>query len=669
MEILSPAGSFEAMKAAVFAGANAVYFGGGEFNARENASNFSEKEIFEAVLFCHERGVKCFAAMNTLIRDREFAEAEKLAETFCKAGIDAFIVQDTALADFLIKNTNVPVHASTQLTVHTLDGAEALYDAGFKRIVLSRELSKEDIAYIVRNLPDGAEIEIFVHGALCMCYSGQCYMSGVIGKRSGNRGRCAQPCRLPYQNGYTLSLKDLSLLNYVSELKEMGVASLKIEGRMKSPEYVYSVTKAYAEAASGMPFFEGQEEKLAEIFSRNGFTKGYFENRTGKNMFGTKSEPSAKISYEEKEPKRFSLDISLLYKNENALTLRFSSSDGYSAEAEIYCEKAKGNPTTVFQAEKSLTKLGNTVYELKSFAADIPEDLFISVGKMNKARRACIESLSKQRCFRLNSMKSIPFSPMEKEPYFNKERTLRGVFLNPGSIPKNAGKLETIWLPLTSVSNGRTRDAVCEYGEKIGFFLPRIFHDREKNKVRKMMSSAEELGVGKFLCGNVGQLRFLENIKLETGKNFEIHGDFGLNIYNSRSYALFREKGIDSAVLSFELPYAALKAFSDGKSGIIAYGRLPFMIMRNCVKQNHGKNEFLTDRRGKKLLLTCDFGCRNSLWNADVLYLADKELSDFGFLQLLFTDETKEEAENIINEYSDVSKPKLPEEMTRGLYF
>lgn len=244
MEILAPAGSLPAMKSAVFSGADAVYFGGGDFNARIRAKNFTEEEIASGVRFCRERGVKCYAAMNTLVTDRELPQAMRLASFFAECGVDAFIVQDTGLASLLKRATQIPLHASTQMTVHTLDGILALAEAGFSRVVLSRELSQADLRYILMHAP--CEIEVFVHGALCMCYSGQCYMSSLIGNRSGNRGACAQPCRLPYQDGYSLSLKDLCLLKYVKDLEQMGVSSLKIEGRMKSPEYVAAVTKSEA---------------------------------------------------------------------------------------------------------------------------------------------------------------------------------------------------------------------------------------------------------------------------------------------------------------------------------------------------------------------------------------------------------------------------------------
>lgn len=668
MEILSPAGSLPALRAAVFAGANAVYFGGNEFNARQNASNFSDEEISEAVSFCHERGVKCFAAVNTLIRDREFPEAEGLVRKFSAAGIDAFIVQDPALASYLIKNSDIPVHASTQMTVHSLAGALELYEAGFKRIVLSRELSKDDIFHIVKGLPDGAETEVFVHGALCMCYSGQCYMSSVIGKRSGNRGLCAQPCRLPYRGGYKLSLKDLSLLRYVSELEKAGVTSLKIEGRMKSPEYVYAVTEAYAAAAAGEPFSKEKEEYLSSVFSRGGFTDGYFADKPGKEMFGRKENPSVKISFEEKEPKKFGLDIKILPKDENTAEIRFVSSDGYSAETEIKYEQAKANPTDALQAEKQLFRLGNTVYYEKSFSYTLPDGIFISASELNRARRTCVESLSRQRVLRLNSIGNVPFSSVKKPPFKSEKTRLRGYFLNPKELPENANLLEKIWLPLTCAELPSAQKAIENYGNRVGFFLPRIFHDSEKCAVEKFLCAACDSGISDFLCGNIGQIRFLKDFALAKGVDLKIHGDFGLNIYNSATSEIFFEKGLESEVLSFEAPFAALKNFSDGKTGIIAYGRLPFMIMRNCVKNKHNMPETLTDRRGKDFLLTCDFSCRNSLWNADRLWLADKDLSSFGFLQLLFTDEKKDAAEIVINAYIE-GLPPFDDNITRGLYF
>lgn len=292
VELLAPAGSFLHVKAAVANGADAVYFGAGDFNARQSATNFSSEEIALAVQYCHQRGVKVYGTLNTLVTDREMAKALKVAEDFYLAGADALILQDEGLASLVKKAMpQIKLHASTQMTVHTLEDTVRLKEKGFSRVVLARELPLEDIEFIAKNAP--LETEIFVHGALCMCVSGQCYMSAVIGQRSGNRGKCAQPCRLPYfidgKQGYALSLKDLFLGDEMERIKNAGVTSLKIEGRMKRPEYVALAVKAYKNAINGEKISQNEKEVLSSIFSRSGFTDGYFTNKTGKNMFGIRS--------------------------------------------------------------------------------------------------------------------------------------------------------------------------------------------------------------------------------------------------------------------------------------------------------------------------------------------------------------------------------------------
>ena len=295
IELLSPAGSMEALRAAVQNGANAVYLGYDQFNARMNAKNFSADELQEAIVYCHVRGVAVHLTLNTLVADREMARAADVIRLAATLGVDAFIVQDIGMVQLCREIApNVAVHASTQMSIHSLEGVVAAAELGCSRVVLSRELPREEIAAICRRSP--IEIEVFVHGALCMCYSGQCYLSGVIGRRSGNRGQCAQPCRLPYgygrfdQNRYPLSLKDNCLIEYLRDLERMGVASLKIEGRMKRPEYVAVVTKAYRAALNGKRVTQADMEELERVFSRQGFTQGYYLGQKGPEMFGTRQE-------------------------------------------------------------------------------------------------------------------------------------------------------------------------------------------------------------------------------------------------------------------------------------------------------------------------------------------------------------------------------------------
>ena len=290
MELLAPAGSMDALRAAVQNGANAVYLGCGNFNARQSAKNFTPQTLVEAIKYCHVRGVEVHLTLNTLVTDREMREVGELIRHAAQNNIDAFIVQDLGVVQLCRQIApKVPIHGSTQMTVHSLAGAQLCAAMGMKRVVLSRELSREEIRYICANSP--IEIEVFAHGALCMCYSGQCYLSAMIGGRSGNRGRCAQPCRQSYgysrwEEKYPLSLKDNCLVRYLEELKEMGVASLKLEGRMKRPEYVATVTAVYRKALDSGRVTSGMEEALLTAFNRQGFTDGYYTGRVDRKMFG-----------------------------------------------------------------------------------------------------------------------------------------------------------------------------------------------------------------------------------------------------------------------------------------------------------------------------------------------------------------------------------------------
>lgn len=667
MEILSPAGSREALRAAVFSGADAVYLGASGFNARINAKNFTDDELRESIAFCHERGVKVYVTMNTLVYDKEISEALTLAEFLTDAGIDAFIVQDLGLASLLKKCApSVPLHASTQMSVCSLDGVEALADFGFSRVVLSRELSCEDISFVASHSP--VETEFFVHGAFCMSYSGQCYMSSIIGGRSGNRGLCAQPCRLPYRNGYTLSLKDNCLLEYVPKLLDAGVTSLKIEGRMKGPEYVAAVTDAYVRAKNGEPYSNEKKDYLAQIFSRQGFTDGYFTSKQGKDMFGVRkeNEQPLKISLPNEEYKRFSLDISVKSDGQTA-TVSASCNDGYSAESSVPVQKAEKRPTSDEEILTALSKLGGTPYYINTFSCKKNDGDFIPVSVLNSARRDIIKNLTdmrltKNQAFSLRKEIPFDFTPAKKTE-------LEALFLHHSAIPENVDKLSRIWLSSEFFLRKSAEKTVTAYGEKIGVALPSVFHDSEKRQVEKQLAAASELGVKHALCGNIGHIRFASDL------GFTVHGDYGLNIVNAESVREYSALGLDSLTLSFELTMRQAEDLCGENTGIIAYGRLPFMIMKNCVKGGNGKgcdrkgkSAFLTDRMKKDFLLTCDFGCRNRLWNADKLWLADKKLPRFGFIRFLFTDETAADAENIINSYIEQNSD-LPLNITRGRYY
>ncbi len=278
-ELLSPCGSPEALRAAVYAGADAVYLGGTAFNARINAANFDRDQLRKALDFCHGRGVRLYVTLNTILTDRKLGEALEFVNFLYENGVDALITADWGLSA-LIRSyfPDLELHASTQFSGHNASAARWLKEHGFSRMVCARELSREDLSLLCRRAP--LEIELFVHGALCASHSGQCLMSSFIGGRSGNRGECAQPCRMSYNGGFPLSLKDLCLAHHMEEILDLGVASLKIEGRMKSPQYVYQVTSVYRRLLDERRNATDAELRdLAEVFSRSGFTDGYFTRR------------------------------------------------------------------------------------------------------------------------------------------------------------------------------------------------------------------------------------------------------------------------------------------------------------------------------------------------------------------------------------------------------
>ena len=335
LEVLSPAGSTDALVAAVQNGADAVYLGYGSFNARMNAKNFTLEQLRQSVSYCHIRGVKVYLTLNTLVLDRELKTAAQLVLDAKDAGVDAILVQDLGVLQLVRQMApDMPIHASTQMSVHNLEGVQKAAEMGVSRVVLARELSRSQIASICQASP--IEVEVFVHGALCMCHSGQCYMSAMIGRRSGNRGHCAQPCRMSYgfdrsENRYPLSLKDNCLVSYLRELDRMGVSCIKIEGRMKRAEYVAITTKIYKDASRGKPVTDQQIQALRKVFSRQGFTDGYYRGRIGADMYGIRQEEendrklfaSARASYENTETQRVNvaMEMSVLYGLPASLTV------------------------------------------------------------------------------------------------------------------------------------------------------------------------------------------------------------------------------------------------------------------------------------------------------------------------------------------------------------
>lgn len=658
MEILAPAGSPAALFAAVYNGADAVYLGADCFNARRSAENFPREELQQYISFCRQHGVSVHAVLNTLVTDREMQAALDLAKVFIMCGADALIVQDLGLAAMLRKCTNIPLHASTQLTVHNLDGADFMHEIGFSRVVLSRELSAEDIAYITQRTD--IETEVFVHGALCMSYSGQCMLSSVIGGRSGNRGCCAQPCRLPYEGGYRLSLKDQCLLKYVSQLSEIGVASLKIEGRMKGPDYVGAVCRAYADAKRGKPYEEAQEDLLADIFSRGGFTDGYFTNKLGDSMFGVRSENKKRYTFTKREYKRFQIQLKVEFQDSFA-TFTANTDDGLSFVEECKCEPAKRIPTDAEQLRAVFSRLGNTVYSLQEVLV-VGEGYFIPVSMLNQIRRNMVNIFTQMRMLTKYTYKDEMYK-IPKQTINRNKPMLQAQFLQLHAIPANVDLCSRIWLPVMESGTKAFIKIYEKYKDKCGIFLPPIVHDSDHAAFRHALLRARDIGIQHVLCGNIGQINHCAAL------GFAVCGDSGLNVFNTASAHFFTdEQRLKEITLSFELNLAQMQDISCRDCGIIAYGRLPVMVTRNCIKKQCHRQEGLKDRKGRNFLLSCDYNCTNRIWNCEKLYMADKDLSAFPFVRLLFTDESVQEAEKIINDYHWGAET-VPDGITRGLYY
>lgn len=689
MELLSPAGSPEALRAAVCAGANAVYLGFGQFNARRGARNFTREELSAAVTYCHVRGVKVYFTLNTLASDREMAGAVECAVEASKLGVDAVLVQDMGLVRAVRQAApDLPLHSSTQMTIHSLDGVRAAANLGIQRVVLSRELSGEDIAYICRHAP--IEIEVFVHGALCMCYSGQCFMSSVIGGRSGNRGMCAQPCRLPYGWGeqeasHPLSLKDMSLAGHLQALEEMGVASAKIEGRMKRPEYVWVVTKIYADALR-----EGREPTQEELgyleaaFSRQGFTDGYFTGKKGSDMFGIREpgeEPKelfarARAAYEKGEGPKVPVKFYAMVRVGEPVQVGVEDCQGHVATAAgDLPELARKRSTTQQEVETQLSKTGGTPYQAKEVRALVEEGLAVPLSAINGLRRQVMAEMSAQRAalpsrrHREYKMGAVYENP-RGEPVI--QVSLR--YVSQLTFEMIKLKPDLLCLPAEEIATheDRVKD-VLDRGIPVAAVLPRICFDRELDELRRQMEKCRQLGVTDAYIGALGLIGPAKDM------GFTLRGDFGLQVFNSQAIKEYKRMGFASLTASFELKLAQIRDLTKAVAlELIAYGRLPLMITENCAaKERPGKcagsgMNALTDRKGVSFPVERVFGCRNEVLNANKLFLADKEQdykrAGLSAIRLLLTTENGVECCQVLERYRGRGN-YTPNSFTRGLYY
>ena len=688
IELLAPAGSMESLRAAVQNGANAVYLGCGTFNARQSAKNFTPQTLTEAIKYCHVRGVAVHLTLNTLVSDREAEDCQELIQHAASNGIDAFIVQDLGVLQMCRRLApSVPVHASTQMSIHNLQGVQLCAAMGISRVVLSRELSREEIRHICKNSP--IEIEVFGHGALCMCYSGQCYMSAVIGQRSGNRGRCAQPCRQCYGYGRRekrnpLSLKDNCLVSWLRELDAMGVVSLKIEGRMKRPEYVASVVNVYRRALDTDVVTQEMRDELMTAFNRQGFTDGYYTGELGRNMFGIhedKPEDNAWLrrvrqSYEGLEnplvPVRFHAVV-----NQFGSTLTVTDPEGRSCTVRgPVPEIARSQLLTDAQMAKNLSKTGGTPYYVELATADIEPGLMLSVSAINAMRRDALNQLTALRGRR----EEPRMGSMRRFPYYDGKRARPELTIQVTSREQITPKLlnmnpVVLYVPLHILCQAPEMTRNLLKRVNVAAVLPRVAHDDELPAIREGLQTVHQLGVKEALVGNLSLMSVVKEAEME------IRSDFGLNVYNSLSMQMMRHLDVRSATLSFEMTLSQVREVSKPVDcELLGYGRLPLMVTENCLIKGktgqcacHMGPVKLVDKTGAEFPVLRDGkSCRSVLYNGKKLNCLDKqaELNRLGLwaVRLMFTTENANEVDRVLA--ACVSHvPFDPGSCTRGLYW
>lgn len=689
IEILAPAGSPESLEAALRCGADAVYIGSKRFSARASAKNFDEEELFAAAKLCHLHNAKLYQAINTVISDSQLPELLDELRLAAQAGIDGFIVQDLGTAAIMREAVpEIPIHGSTQMTIHTPEGARLAKELGFTRIVAARELSGREIERLCK---EDIEVEVFVHGAHCMSVSGQCYMSALIGSRSANRGGCAQACRLPFSAKgkpvgndpeCALSLKDMCLIPYLNELREMGVASLKIEGRMKRAEYVGAAVTACKTALDGG---SPDLDTLRAVFSRSGFTDGYYKEKLSADMFGTRRKedvtaaeavlPQLRELYR-KERKCSSVSFSLDVQKDKPCRLT-ASADGYSAEITGNIpQTAENRPISADFAEKQLSKLGGTVYDFGKLDFSADDGLAVSAAELNAMRRTAIERLDSLRSEgKKCGFHSVPleFTGISQRRSPKKLRFMAykaKEFLKLSAETLTAA--EMLILPVREMEK-LSPDEMAKLSESTVLCAapPRFIAD--ESKTAEALKRLKAAGIDHVHCSNLAHIRMAKSLEMT------VHGGAELNIFNSAAAAELARLGAADITLSFELKLTQIERLrSPVPTGIYAYGRLPLMLCRSCpVKASSGGCKRctgqLTDRTGRSFPAVCD-GASTEILNSDILCLSDRlgDVKNVSFLTLRFTEESSTDISRITEAYLTGEKYHIPEKLgkpTNGLYY
>lgn len=683
-ELLAPAGSFDSVLAAVRCGADAVYLGTKAFNARRNADNFDDAALRDAIRLCRLHGVKVHITLNTLVSDAELPKAKAVIRHVCALGADVLILQDLGLARLAKQCApDLARHASTQMSVQTAAGISLLKDLGYSRAVLPRELSRDEIAAL--RASTDLELELFIHGAQCMCVSGQCLMSAMLGSRSGNRGLCAQPCRLPFSadntERYDLSLKDLSLMDRLPALADLGVDSFKIEGRMKRAEYVAAAVTNARRALEGSRD-AATADALRAVFSRQGFTSGYFDNDRGSHMFGVRTKEdvtaasgkvlSALQHLYEKERADVPVDFHLTVR-QNALPTLTAAARGTTVTAVgTALPQPAEKPMAPDALEARLQKCGGTAFYANNIEIDLDTGLFVAASEINALRRSALEQLTEA----LSAVKPLRFtdapiaahrSAGEKSDKRSKlPPKFRLLLESPSQIPQDLTNVENLYFPL------ETEEKVVENVKNcpipVGFEVPRGIFGREAD-VKKKLLHAKANGVSIALCET------LDAVALARQCDMEIHGGWALHCFNSLTAGVLADLDVKSITLSPELTLQQANVLqSPLPRGLFAYGRLPLMLTRNCPVRNVmgckdcGRKQSLTDRKGIRFPVRCRFGVAEVL-NAHPIYLGDRmhELGQMDYLLFFFSDEPRQMVDAVLDAYRK-GKPAKGK-FTRGLYY
>ncbi len=673
-EILAPAGAYEQLRAAVICGADAVYLGAGNFNARRNAGNFTNEDLKEAVKYCHLRKVKVYVTLNTLVFDKELPELYETVKNIAESGADAVIVQDFATVKAVKEICPLlPVHASTQMAVHNVSGALYLQNLGFSRIVLARELSLNEIKEIRRNVT--AELEVFVHGAHCMSTSGNCYLSAMLGERSGNRGLCAQGCRLNWKNThcreYALSLKDMSYLDSINELTAIGIDSFKIEGRMKRPEYVAASVSSLRKAIKGEYY---EKEMLRSVFSRSGFTDGYLKGNRNVTMFGYRNKDDVTSA------QNVLKNLENLYKEDvhplgvkMSLTLKKGQPSRLDlvVEGKSVCvfgdtpEVPRNAPLPKEIAVRNLSKLGNTSFYAESIDFYNEDSLTLSASSINSLRRDGIEKAEKLITENTRTINDI--IPKEIIPYHPLQRTSTRVrFEKFSQYTEIFNNIPFIILPMDEILKNEAE--ASKISHRIIAELPELIYPGSEQAIKDKLRAIKSLGITRGSTGNIGGFAILN----EAG--FTIHGAHGLNITNTHALDFYKTQGLRDAVISFEVTEKAIKNMgSDLPRGVYIYGRLPLMLMRACPQKSDsgcgnckGKT-YLTDRKGINFPVLCRGKEYSVLHNSVPLYVGDKKITSADFGVFYFTIESPEQCARIYEAF--LSHESIPGQKTNGLFY